>query len=235
MKLYKFVLLGIIILSLILGTRRTREGMSYAEVLRRQKAAITEKAAAKKTAYAKQEYGGVIAIQKQLILLKTIKDRVKRVPSFELEPKPRKEINDSLDTIITSLQSWLDNRIKYLKINNKTPIAPSESQSIDGLRKMWNNNGIGLKVLVDGITERLNISEDSQNDVDKLLKTFVTSMNMELGIVLSDAPQESDDYTGDLGKTGDYEMDTLDNIFSKGMFNFGYTEKENLTYEEQYS
>lgn len=233
MKLYKFVLLGIIILSLILGTRTTREGISAARRKEKERIAAAEKDA-RIAKYARQEYGGVIAIQKQLILLKTIKGRVKRVPSFELEPKPRKEINNSLDIIITSLQTWFINRINYLRLNNKTPIAASENESIDGLKLAWYNNGIGLKVLVDGISERLNISEDSQNDVDKLLKTFVTNMNMELGIVLSDT-QQMDSGASNLGEFGDSEMAMLDDIFNEGNFSFEFLDKENLTYEEEYS
>lgn len=236
MKLYKFALLAIIILSLLIGTITTREGISAAR-RKAKKQAAAEAKAARKADYANNDYGGVIAIQNQLVLLKTIKDRVRRIPSFELEPKTKIEINDNLDTITTSLQTWLDNRIKYLKINNKTPVPPSDSESIDGLKKMWFDNGMGLKVLVDGILGRLNVSEDSQNDIDKLLKTFVTNMNIELGIVLSDTLQTDAD-TGDsgyLGEFGDYAMDTLDDIFGEGILGLELPEEENLTYEERYA
>ena len=99
---------------------------------------------------------------------------------------------------------------------------------------MWYNNGIGLKVMVDGISERLNVAEDSQYEVDRLLRTFVTNMNIELGIVLSDT-QQTDASVGDLGEYGDYLTDTMDDIFGEGEFDFGFPEEENLTYEERYS
>ena len=67
-KLYKFVLVGIIILSLLFGTRTTREGISAAR--RKEKAqAAAEAKAAREAEYAKREYGGVIAIQNQIMLL----------------------------------------------------------------------------------------------------------------------------------------------------------------------
>lgn len=235
MKLYKFVLLGIIILSLLFGTRTTREGISAARRKEKKRAAAEAKTA-RKADYANNDYGGVIAIQNQLILLDTIKTRLRKVPSFELEPTIRKEIEGSLDIIKNSIKSWLEKRLGYIKTNNKNPIAPVESESIDGLRKTWINNEIGLKVLVDGITERLNIAEDSQYEVDRLLRTFVTNMNIELGIVISDTKQ-TDNQLGseDLGEYGDYLTDTMDDIFGEGEFEFGFPEEENLTYEERYS
>lgn len=235
-KLYKFVLVGIIILSLLFGTRTTREGISAAR--RKEKAqAAAEAKAAREAEYAKREYGGVIAIQNQIMLLNTIKTRVRGIPSFELEPTPRKEINNSLNIIIDSLQTWFDNRIKYLAIKNPSESDTSDKNSIDGLKLMWYNNGMGLKVLVDGISERLNVAEDSQNDVDKLLKTFVTNMNMELGIVISDT-QQTDAGVGDFGEfgeLGDYATDTIDDIFGEGGIGFEFPEEENLTYEERYA
>jgi hypothetical protein len=235
MKLYKFVLLGIIFLSLLFGTRTTREGISAARRKEKERAAAEAKTA-RKADYANNDYGGVIAIQNQLILLDTIKIRLRKVPSFELEPTIRKEIEGSLDIIKNSIKSWLEKRLGYIQTNNKNPTNPLDSESIDGLRKTWINNEIGLKVLVDGITERLNIAEDSQYEVDRLLRTFVTNMNIELGIVISDTKQ-TDNKLGseDLGEYGDYLTDTMDDIFGEGEFEFGFPEEENLTYEERYS
>ena len=237
MKLYKFVLLGIIILSLLFGTRTTREGISAARRKEKEKEkarSAAEAKTARKADYANNDYGGVIAIQNQLILLDTIKTRLRKVPSFELEPITRKEIEGSLDIITNSIKTWFKNRLGYIQKNNKNPIDPVESESIDGLKLMWYNNGIGLKVMVDGISERLNVAEDSQYEVDRLLRTFVTNMNIELGIVLSDT-QQTDASVGDLGEYGDYLTDTMDDIFGEGEFDFGFPEEENLTYEERYS
>jgi hypothetical protein len=238
MKLYKFVLLGIIILSLLFGTRTTREGISAARRKEKERAAAEAKAA-RKAEYAKREYGGIIAIQNQITLLDTIKTRVRGIPSFELEPTARKEINNSLDIVIDNLKTWFDNRIKYLAIINPSEYDTSDKNSIDGLKLMWYNNGtgLGLRVLVDGISERLNVAEDSQNDVDKLLKTFVTNMNMELGIVISDT-QQTDASVGDFGEfgeLGDYATDTIDDILGEGGIGFEFPEEENLTYEERYA
>jgi hypothetical protein len=221
MKLYTFGLVSIILLSLLFGRGDTIEGV---------RARARAKAKPKKPTL---EYGGVFLIQNQLILLKQIKDRLKLVPQYEIKTDPRKEINDSLDTITNNLSTWLNNRIKYLELNKRTPIAPSESESIDGLKKMWLDNGMGLKVLVDGIIERLNIGESNQQkEVHKLIKIFEKNMNMELDIVLSDIPTNAG---GNFGDFGDSVMDSFDDIFKNGMFKLDCAEGENLTYEERYS
>jgi len=221
MKLYTFGLVSIILLSLLFGRGDTIEGV---------RARARTKANPQKPTL---EYGGVFLIQNQLILLKQIKDRLKLVPQYEIKTDPRKEINDSLDTITNNLRTWLNNRIKYLELNKRTPIAPSESESIDGLKKMWLDNGMGLKVLVDGIIERLNIGESTQQkEVHKLIKIFEKNMNMELDIVLSDIPTNAG---GNFGDFGDSVMDSFDDIFKNGMFKLDCAEGENLTYEERYS
>jgi hypothetical protein len=228
MKLYTFGLVSIILLSLLFGRGDTIEG-----VRARARARARAKAKPKKPTL---EYGGVFLIQNQLILLKQIKDRLKLVPQYEIKPDPRKEINDSLDTITNNLRTWLNNRIKYLELNKRTPIAPSESESIDGLKKMWLDNGMGLKVLVDGIIERLNIGESKQQkEVHKLIKIFEKNMNMELDIVLSDIPTNAGGNFGDFGDFGDSVMNSFDDIFKNGMFKLDCAEGKNLTYEERYS
>jgi len=225
MKLYTFGLVSIILISLLFGTGDTIEGA---------RARARARAKAKKPTL---EYGGVFLIQNQLILLKQIKDRLKLVPKYELKSDPRKEINDSLDTITNNLRTWLNNRIKYLEINKRTPIAPSESESIDGLKKMWLYNGMGLKVLVDGIIGRLNIGESKQQkEVHKLIKIFEKNINMELDIVLSDIPTNTgENEGGDFGDFRDSVLDSFDYIFKSGMFKLDCSEGENLTYEERYS
>lgn len=218
MKLYNFGLVSIILLSLLFGTRHTIEG---AKAKSKSKKPILE-------------YGGVFTIQNQLILLKKIKSTLALVPPFELKTDTRKEINESLDVISNSLQTWLNNRIKYLEINKRTPIAPLESESIDGLKKMWLDNGMGLKILVDGIIGRLNIGEgNKQKEVHKLIKIFDTNMNMELGIVLSDTPTSA--YENEGGDFGDSIMDRFGDIFGKDMFKYDCAKDENLTYEERYA
>lgn len=225
MKLYNFGLVSIILLSLLFGTRDTIEGA-------RARAKAKAKPKPKKPIL---EYGGVFLIQNQLILLKKIKSALTLVPPFELKTDTRKEINESLDVISNSLQTWLNNRIKYLEINKRTPIAPSESESIDGLKKMWLDNGIGLKILVDGIVGRLNIGESKQQKaVHKLIKIFEKNINMELDIVLSDTTNSNSEF-GNFGDFSDSITGAFGDIFGKDMFKYDCAKDENLTYEERYA
>ena len=240
MKLYTVLLLLIIILSLVFGAKSTREGFEFIwdRIARQKRERAAERArieAIYRAKRLKMEYGGIISIQKQLELLRDVKKRVKQLPKYQIEPKKRKEINDNLDIVINDLQNWLINRIEYLKINNTTPTAPQDNASVDGLRKMWLDNGLGLKVLVDGITDRLNLAEEQQSDIVRLLQTFVTNMNIELNIVISDNKRNLNVFGGDFGELSDSAMNSLDSIFSGDLFGSACNDPENLTYEEQYS
>ena len=240
MKLYKFTLLIIIFVSLLLGTKTNREGFEFIwdKIAREKRERAAERARVEAIFRAKRlkmEYGGVISIQKQLELLRDVKKRVKQLPKYQIEPKKRKEINESLDIVINSLQNWLVNRIRYVKINNATPTAPADNASIDGLRKIWLENGLGVKVLIDGIVGRLNVAEVQQGDIVRLLQTFVTNMNIEFNIVISDSKRNLNVFGGDFGELSDSAMNSLDSIFSGDLFNSACKESENLTYEEQYS
>ena len=239
MKLYIYLLLLIIILSLVFVKNPTREGFEFIwDKIAREKREKAAKRARIEAIYRekrlKMEYGGVISIQKQLELLRDVKKRVKQLPMYQIEPKKRKEINENLDIVISSLQNWLINRIKYVKINNATPTAPPDNASIDGLRKMWLNNGLGLKVLVDGVIGRLNVAEDQQGDVVRLLQKFVDNMNIEFSIVISDNERNFNLLGGDFGDFADSAMGAFDDIFSEEGSCIN-TESTNLTYEEQYS
>ena len=239
MKLYKFTLLIIIFVSLLLGTKTNREGFEFIwdRIARekRERAAERERIEAiYREKRLKMEYGGIISIQKQLELLRDVKKRVKQLPKYQIEPKKRKEINESLDIVINSLQNWLVNRIRYVKINNATPTAPPDNASIDGLRKIWLDNGLGLKVLVDGIIDRFNLAEDQQSDIVRLLQTFITNMNIDFSIVISDSNKSFNLFGGDFGDFADSAMGAFDDIFSEEGSCIN-TESTNLTYEEQYS
>jgi hypothetical protein len=240
MKLYIFLLLVIIILSLVFGVKSRREGFEFIwdRIARQKRERAAERArieAIYREKRLKMEYGGVISIQKQLELLRDVKKRVKQLPKYQIEPKKRKEINESLDIVINSLQTWLTNRIQYLKRNNATPTVPADNASIDGLRKIWLDNGLGIKVLVDGIIDRLNLAEDQQSDIVRLLQTFITNMNIDFSIVISDSNKSFNLFGGDFGELSDSAMKSLDNIFSEDLFAAACKESENLTYEEQYS
>jgi hypothetical protein len=241
MKLYIFLLLVIIIASLLFDKNPTREGFEFIwdKIARQKRERAAERARVEAIYRAKRlkmEYGGVVSIQKQLLLLRDIKGRVKNLPPYQIKSKQRKEINESLDIVINSLQNWLVNRIRYVKINNATPSAPPDNASIGALRKMWIDNGMGLKVLIDGIIDRLNVAEaeDPQSVIVRLLQTFIKNMNIDLSIVSSDKEQNNlfGDF-GDFGEFGDAAMGGFDDIFSQ--VGCTVTESGNLTYEEQYS
>ncbi len=217
MKLLTIILIIILFISIIFGSKTYREG------------ARTQRNSPK------GEYGSVIVIQKQIQILDEVKYKVKRIPSYEIDPKTRSDINTNLDMVRNGIQSWLTNRINYLNLNNKTPFPPSENESIDGLRKLWNDNGIGYKILIDGITERLNLAEDTQGDIARLLRIFVNNMNIELNISLADTKIEKTDddaeLLGDMISNNAGYSENISDIFTA----FDTTEKTELTYEERYS
>jgi len=130
----------------------------------------------------------VVIIQDQLELLNEVQGNVQKIPSYKIQPKDRMEINKSLNIVIDSLKTWLDNRITYIKAYNKKPRPPSENQSIDKLREIWvdKDNGMGIKLIITGIIERLDITNDLQLNTYNILQTFNEKMNMELGVTLSD-------------------------------------------------
>jgi hypothetical protein len=131
------------------------------------------------------EYG-VVIIQDQLKLLNEVQGNVQKIPSYKIQPKDRMEINKSLNIVINSLKIWLNDRMNYIKAYNKKPDSPSENQSIDKLREIWVNNGMGLKLIITGIIERLDVTNDLQLDTYNILQKFNEKMNMELGVTLSD-------------------------------------------------
>jgi len=131
------------------------------------------------------EYG-IVIIQDQLKLLNEVQGNVQKIPSYKIQPKDRMEINKSLNIVIDSLKTWLDDRIDYIKAYNKKPSPPSENNSIDKLREIWVKNGMGLKLIITGIIERLDVTNDLQLDTYNILQKFNEKMNMELGVTLSD-------------------------------------------------
>jgi histone H3/H4 len=131
------------------------------------------------------EYG-VVIIQDQLKLLNEVQGKVQKIPSYKIQPKDRMEINKSLNIVINSLKTWLNDRMNYIKAYNKKPDSPSENQSIDKLREIWVNNGMGLKLIITGIIERLDVTNDLQLDTYNILQKFNEKMNMELGVTLSE-------------------------------------------------
>ena len=129
---------------------------------------------------------GVVIIQDQLKLLNEVQGNVQKIPSYKIQPKDRMEINKSLNIVIDSLETWLNGRITYIKAYNKKPSPPSENQSIDKLREIWVKNGMGLKLIITGIIERLDVTNDLQLNAYNILQKFNEKMNMELGVTLSD-------------------------------------------------
>ena len=128
----------------------------------------------------------VVIIQDQLKLLNEVQGNVQKIPSYKIQPKDRMEINKSLNIVINSLKTWLNDRMNYIKAYNKKPDSPSENQSIDKLREIWVNNGMGLKLIITGIIERLDVTNDLQLDTYNILQKFNEKMNMELGVTLSE-------------------------------------------------
>jgi len=130
----------------------------------------------------------VVIIQDQLKLLNEVQGNVQKIPSYKIQPKDRMEINKSLNIVIDSLKTWLDDRIDYIKAYNKKPSPPSENNSIDKLREIWvdKDNGMGLKLIITGIIERLDVTNDLQLTTYNILQKFNEKMNMELGVTLSD-------------------------------------------------
>ncbi len=129
-----------------------------------------------------KEYGGVLVIQQQITALDEIHNKIKRIPAYETDVKKRNTMIQNITLVRDGIQRWLTNRISYLNVNNKTSYPPSEDQSMDGLRKRWNDNGIGYKTLIDSTLEQLDMSEDIQRDIANNINRFVENIHRELNI-----------------------------------------------------
>jgi hypothetical protein len=188
---------------------------------------LAKKDKKKKRTISDKKYNGIIIIQSQLKILAKIKDRVSKIPLYEIEPKTRREINDNLDIIIKSLRTWLNNTIN---------IKSTTDKSIDELNKMWINNGIGLKILADATIERLNIGEESQEIIIELLRRFIDNMNIDLGIVIPNTEKDDDENKNKNDENENKIIDGTNNnsIFGKIIGFLPTTNEKDYTYEERY-
>jgi hypothetical protein len=219
MKLYKILLLLIVIItSLLLGSQTIREG-----------------ARRRRPQFVRREYSGVMLINTQLIALKELKKQIKSIPSYETTMAKRDGMLTNVNLVIDGMQKWLTNRVRYLNAyNNIAQFPPSENESIDGLRRLWIDNGIGYKILLDGIVNRLQLGEESQSALANNIKKITDNVNIELNI--SNVNTNPVDDTSDAAFMKDIlsKMDSnqeFPNIFDM----FDTPDDCEMTYEERYS
>jgi hypothetical protein len=177
------------------------------------------------------EFGGALVIQQQLDRLNDVEKSIRTVPPYEMKKTKRDAIKSNLAQVTAGVQNWLNYRIQYLNSNIDHPAAPRENASMDALRKQWDNNGLGLRLLLNGVIERLDLGNDKQSNIVKNIRIAINNVNQELSIQLNEAKPTDTSNWYDVASLDDVIPDSLGDLF--GDYECGPDENE-MTYEERY-
>ena len=209
------VLLGITLSAILFGKQTIREG---------RRNSSTKKSIG--------EYGGAFLIQQTLVKLISARTQIWR--NRAMNGLKRRLICRRIDIVIEQLKTLMEERVRYLNLNNNFSAAPLYSGSIDKFRTIWSENVIGIETKIKGVIDELDQTDEKQLDVVIMLNDTIKNVNVELGI----KPTDRD--TGDNKNSYEYEDDLFDDYMPGSLSDIydaylcDLTDEKNLTYDEQF-